>query len=382
MSFKTSEDELRSAFAQYGSVTDVYVAMDKMTGRPRGFAFITMGTAEEAKLATEKLNGADLGGRALTVNEARPKEDRPAGGGYGGGGGGVIVAAAVAVVAAAAIAASAVTEPSFPHFGISRDGAPLGLRPFFISKFSSQETRKPPVFRLARPGRFPFLVSWLLNYALISLSCLSKPSIFPPTSCAVCRRPVTPIQPPSNCARFPSCWVAATSSPPPRRARARPPPSRCPSSPASAPHGRARVPRPRAHARARRPGGDRLSRFRAFYRPSHRRHFRRRRLRSPAQELRRGVDIIVATPGRLMDFLKERTINLAGSPSSCSTKWTACSTWASCRSSRTSSAAARASGRRFFSPPPCPPRLPQSPPSRCATPTRIEIGVARSLAAP
>ncbi len=88
MSFKTSEDELRSAFAQYGSVTDVYVAMDKMTGRPRGFAFITMGTAEEAKLATEKLNGADLGGRALTVNEARPKEDRPAGGGYGGGGGG------------------------------------------------------------------------------------------------------------------------------------------------------------------------------------------------------------------------------------------------------------------------------------------------------
>ena len=87
MSFKTSEDELRSAFSQFGTVTDVYVAMDKMTGRPRGFAFVTMGSAEEAKLATEKLNGADLGGRALTVNEARPKEDRPSGG-FGGGGGG------------------------------------------------------------------------------------------------------------------------------------------------------------------------------------------------------------------------------------------------------------------------------------------------------
>ncbi len=88
MSFNTTESELRSAFEQFGSVTDVYVAMDKMTGRPRGFAFVTMGTADEAKAATEKLNGTDLGGRALTVNEARPKEDRPAGGGYGGGGGG------------------------------------------------------------------------------------------------------------------------------------------------------------------------------------------------------------------------------------------------------------------------------------------------------
>ncbi|MCU0792616.1 MAG: RNA-binding protein [Opitutaceae bacterium] len=87
MSFKTSEDELRSAFGQFGSVTDVYVAMDKMTGRPRGFAFVTMGSEEEAKLAAEKMNGADLGGRALTVNEARPKEEG-AGRSFGGGGGG------------------------------------------------------------------------------------------------------------------------------------------------------------------------------------------------------------------------------------------------------------------------------------------------------
>jgi cold-inducible RNA-binding protein len=86
LSFKTTEDELRSAFGQFGSVTDVYVAMDKMTGRPRGFAFVTMGTDEEAKQAAEKMNGTDLGGRQLTVNEARPKEERPAGGGFGGGG--------------------------------------------------------------------------------------------------------------------------------------------------------------------------------------------------------------------------------------------------------------------------------------------------------
>ena len=85
MSFKTSEDELRAAFAQFGTVADVYVAMDKMSGRPRGFAFVTMGTPEEAKLAAEKLNGTDLGGRALTVNEARPKEE---GAGRSGGGGG------------------------------------------------------------------------------------------------------------------------------------------------------------------------------------------------------------------------------------------------------------------------------------------------------
>ena len=88
MSFQTSEDELRSHFAQFGTVADVFIAMDKFTGRPRGFAFVTMGTADEARVAIEKTNGADLGGRNLQVNEARPKEERPAGGGYGGGGGG------------------------------------------------------------------------------------------------------------------------------------------------------------------------------------------------------------------------------------------------------------------------------------------------------
>lgn len=87
LSFNTTEGELRSHFEQFGSVTDTYVAMDKMTGRPRGFAFVTMGTPEEAKLAAEKSNGVDLGGRPLTVNEARPKEEN-GGRSFGGGGGG------------------------------------------------------------------------------------------------------------------------------------------------------------------------------------------------------------------------------------------------------------------------------------------------------
>ena len=88
LSFNTTEGELRSHFEQFGSVTDTYVAMDKMTGRPRGFAFVTMGPADEAKMAIEKTNGVDLGGRALQVNEARPKEERPSGGFGGGGRGG------------------------------------------------------------------------------------------------------------------------------------------------------------------------------------------------------------------------------------------------------------------------------------------------------
>jgi cold-inducible RNA-binding protein len=74
MSFNTTEDALRTAFGQFGAVTDVYIANDRETGRPRGFAFVTFATEEESKLATEKMNGVDLDGRALTVNEARPKE--------------------------------------------------------------------------------------------------------------------------------------------------------------------------------------------------------------------------------------------------------------------------------------------------------------------
>ena len=82
LSFKTTEDELRSAFGQFGAVTDVYVAMDKMTGRPRGFAFVTMGSAQAATTAISQLNGAMVDGRSLKVNEA---QERTGGGGGGGG---------------------------------------------------------------------------------------------------------------------------------------------------------------------------------------------------------------------------------------------------------------------------------------------------------
>ena len=80
MSFKTTEADLRSAFGQFGSVTDVYIANDRETGRPRGFAFVTFSTDTEAKLAGEKMNGVDLDGRPLTVNEAKPKEEMGGGG--------------------------------------------------------------------------------------------------------------------------------------------------------------------------------------------------------------------------------------------------------------------------------------------------------------
>ncbi len=98
LSFKITENDLQDAFAAYGSVVETNLMMDRMSGRPRGFAFVTMGSEEEAQKAIEALNGKELDGRALTVNVARPREERPPGGGgggsrgprrdYGGGGGG------------------------------------------------------------------------------------------------------------------------------------------------------------------------------------------------------------------------------------------------------------------------------------------------------
>jgi RNA recognition motif-containing protein len=91
LSFSTTEEELRQAFAEFGSVTSCNVIMDRMTDRPRGFAFVEMASPAEAAKAIEALNNKELGGRALVVNEAKPREDRPrggGGGGYGGGGGG------------------------------------------------------------------------------------------------------------------------------------------------------------------------------------------------------------------------------------------------------------------------------------------------------
>jgi len=97
LSFNTTENDLQDAFAAHGQVVEATLMMDRMTGRSRGFAFITYSTPEEAQKAIAAMHGAQLDGRALTVNIARPKEERPPGGGgrdrgprreYGGGSGG------------------------------------------------------------------------------------------------------------------------------------------------------------------------------------------------------------------------------------------------------------------------------------------------------
>ena len=87
--FSASDAELRELFAQYGDVTDVHLPMDREMGRPRGFAFVTMSSPDEAKAAIAAVHGTKVGSRDLTVNEARPREERApgGGGGYGGGGG-------------------------------------------------------------------------------------------------------------------------------------------------------------------------------------------------------------------------------------------------------------------------------------------------------
>jgi cold-inducible RNA-binding protein len=95
LSFDTTENDLQDLFAAHGPVSEVNLITDRMSGRSRGFAFVTMGTPEGAQAAIQALGGKDVGGRALTVNEARPREDRGpsegrgfGGGGSGGGGGG------------------------------------------------------------------------------------------------------------------------------------------------------------------------------------------------------------------------------------------------------------------------------------------------------
>jgi RNA recognition motif-containing protein len=98
LSFNTTENSLHEAFSAHGNVVEANLMLDRLTGRSRGFAFVTFSTPEEAQKAIEALHGAQLDGRALTVNVARPKEERPPGGGggrdrgprreYGGGGGG------------------------------------------------------------------------------------------------------------------------------------------------------------------------------------------------------------------------------------------------------------------------------------------------------
>jgi len=84
--FSMTENDLTDLFAQAGNVARVQMINDRVTGRPRGFGFVEMGTAEEAQAAIAKFHGQEINGRALTVNEARPMEQREGGGGGGGGG--------------------------------------------------------------------------------------------------------------------------------------------------------------------------------------------------------------------------------------------------------------------------------------------------------
>src|SRR6188768_365053 len=84
LSYNTTEISLRDAFGQVGTVADAKIVMDRDTGRPRGFGFVEMGTDEEAQNAIQQLNGRELDGRAINVNEA---QERSGGGGGGGGGG-------------------------------------------------------------------------------------------------------------------------------------------------------------------------------------------------------------------------------------------------------------------------------------------------------
>src|SRR5918996_3965414 len=88
LSFQTSSEELQQLFSQAGTVESASVVEDRDTGRSRGFGFVEMASKEEGEKAIQQFNGADLNGRNLTVNEARPREDRGGGGGGGGYGGG------------------------------------------------------------------------------------------------------------------------------------------------------------------------------------------------------------------------------------------------------------------------------------------------------
>ena len=130
LAYSVRDDSLQQAFAQFGTVTSAKVMMDRDTGRSKGFGFVEMGSDAEAQAAINGMNGQALEGRAIVVNEARPREERPGGfggggggrsgggggyggggggGGYGGGGGGAAVAAAAAArtaVAAAAVVAA------------------------------------------------------------------------------------------------------------------------------------------------------------------------------------------------------------------------------------------------------------------------------------
>src|SRR3982074_595540 len=122
LAFQTSSEELQTLFAQAGTVESVSLIEDRETGRSRGFGFVEMSTKEEGAAAIQQFNGKEMGGRALNVNEAKPREDR----GGGGGRGGVVcvavvagvVAVVVVVVDVAAATAAAVRATKFANQGV------------------------------------------------------------------------------------------------------------------------------------------------------------------------------------------------------------------------------------------------------------------------
>ena len=87
LSYEVDSSALEQLFTAHGTVSSAQIISDRDTGRSKGFGFVEMSSDDEAKAAIAGLNGKDHGGRALTVNEAKPRESRPSGGGYGGGGG-------------------------------------------------------------------------------------------------------------------------------------------------------------------------------------------------------------------------------------------------------------------------------------------------------
>ncbi len=103
LTYGVSDSTLEQLFSQFGTVQSAQVIQDRATGRSKGFGFVEMDTEAQAQAAIEGLHDQEHDGRRLTVNEAKPREDRGGGGGYGGGGGGRVAAAAVAAATAAAV---------------------------------------------------------------------------------------------------------------------------------------------------------------------------------------------------------------------------------------------------------------------------------------
>ena len=143
LSYQVDSSELEQLFGQHGTVVSAQIINDRDTGRSKGFGFVEMGTDEEAQAAIAALNGQEHGGRALTVNEARPREDRGGGGGggrggFGGGGGG---GRAAASVAAAAVAAAATGAAAAAAVAAAAAADAIATRPINCFTFADRNPR-------------------------------------------------------------------------------------------------------------------------------------------------------------------------------------------------------------------------------------------------